>query len=124
MEREAWHNGNLVYPTDDRESWANGDLVFPTETGVTPVTPSFIPKVIWFMLLMLMFCLSGCISYKCNQTTFNAEATGIGTEGKIPAITQESGNASLEAAADLALKADATVPMEAIKKIVAPEVVK
>ena len=66
----------------------------------------------------------GCISYKCNQTTFNAEATGIGATGKVPAITQESGNASLEAAAEVALKADATVPMEAVKKIVAPEVVK
>ena len=77
-----------------------------------------------FLTVGIMLFAAGCISYKCNQTTFNAEATGIGTDGKIPAITQESGDASLEAAADLALKADATVPMEAVKKIVAPEAIK
>jgi len=80
-------------------------------------------KMNLFVTVSIMLFAAGCIrlSYKCNQTTFNAEATGIGTGSKIPAITQESGDASLEAAAELALKADATVPMEAIKKTVAPE---
>ena len=71
MESEAWFNGNLVYPTSNREAWANGDLVFPTETGVTPTT-AFIPRVIWFMLLALMFCLSGCVSLETPFGDFGA----------------------------------------------------
>ena len=50
---------------------------------------------------------AGCISYKCNQTTFNAEAAG--------GITQTtSGDARLDAAADISPKLtakDITAPI-------------
>ena len=63
----------------------------------------------------VMLFATGCISYKCNQTTFNATATGAATDGT-PAITQEmSGDAVLEAATDISPKLtakDNTIPIK------------
>ena len=64
--------------------------------------------ILLFILMQLIAWLAtGCISYKCNQTTFNAEAAA--------GITQTtSGAATLDAATDISPKLtaeDNTIPI-------------
>ena len=60
------------------------------------------------LTLCVLIFASGCISYKCNQTTFNAEAAA--------GITQTTnGAATLEAATDISPKLtakDNTIPIK------------